>query len=85
MGKYRKNVNVCAPLQAGLVKNAARPEGQGSNRCLFLVKTNFLVVGGSKWAGYFLFIWPKDSAMSHQPAATEHTSPHCAGPRVAGI
>lgn len=47
--KYRKNVNVCAPLYAGLMKNAARPEGQGLNLCLFLVKTHFVVVGG--WGG----------------------------------
>lgn len=94
MGKYRKNVNVCAPLYAGLEKNAARPEGQGSNLSLFLVKTYFLVVGGSEWVGglawHFLcleiFVYmAKDPAMSHQPAATKHTSPHCAGPRVAGI
>lgn len=45
MVKYRKNVNVCAPLYAGLVKNAARPEGQDLNPCLFLVRTNFLEGG----------------------------------------
>lgn len=50
MVKYRKNVDVCAPLYVGLVKNAARPEGQGLNLCLFLVKTNFLE-GGSGGGG----------------------------------
>lgn len=45
MVKYSKNVNVCAPLYAGLVKNAARPEGQDLNPCLFLVRTNFLEEG----------------------------------------
>lgn len=49
-------------------------------------------MGGGVWASLafsplrdFLFIWPKDPALSHQPAATTHTSPHCARPRVAGI
>lgn len=53
------------------------PGGQGLNLCLFLVKSDFLV-GGSGVPWHFLrwgilFIWPKDSAKSHQPTATKHT------------
>lgn len=98
MVKYKKNVDVCAPLYAGLVKNAARPEGQGLNLCLFLVKTNFLegkvvVVGRWGWSGLawhflcseILFIRPEDPAKSHQPAANKHTGLYCEGPRTAYI
>lgn len=66
-----------------LVKNAARPGGQDLNLCLFLVKSDFLV-GGSGVPWHFLcrgilFIWPKDSAESHQPTATTHIGLHCKG------
>lgn len=37
-----------------MVKNAARPGGQGLNLCLFLVKSDFLV-GGSGVPWHFLF------------------------------
>lgn len=67
-----------------LVKNAARPGGQDLNLCLFLVKSDFLV-GGSGVPWHFLcrgilFIWPKDSAESHQPTATKHIGLHCKRP-----
>lgn len=57
MVKYRKNVDVCAPLYVGLVKNAARPEGQGLNLCLFLVKTNFLEGGSGGGGGGGVVVW----------------------------
>lgn len=87
--KYRKNVNVCAPLYAGLMKNVARPEGQGLNLCLFLVKTHFVVVDG--WGGGDLgepgifsaqrfCLYAQRTLKSHQPTATKHTGLHCEGP-----
>lgn len=61
-----------------------RPEGQGLNLCLFLVKSDFLVLGsGIPWHFLFwgpLFIWPKDSAQSHQPTATKHMELPLKGP-----
>lgn len=68
----------------GMVKNAAGPGGQGLNLCLFLVKSHFLV-GGSGVPWHFLcwgilFIWPKDSAQSHQPTAAKHTGLRDKGP-----
>lgn len=73
----------------GMVKNAARPGGQGLNLCLFLVKSDFLVGGsGVPWhflCWGFLFIWPKDSAQSHQPTATKHAGLHHKRPGETGF